>query len=92
MCHFVCRSPLTTGLTIDVQIDLKATAKYYGTTYDTLENRFRQLKKDAKVLQQEVDSGKRGDVTPVTTPRKKTPRKGTLSGSLTPSYLVESTH
>ncbi|EMC97331.1 hypothetical protein BAUCODRAFT_23648 [Baudoinia panamericana UAMH 10762] len=83
-----------------LQIDLKVTATYYGTTYDTLENRFRKLKKDAAELKKEVESGQRGEVavpartkSAPTTPRKpKTPKKDALSavangriGKTTPS-------
>ena len=58
------------------QLDLKTIATYYGTTYDTLENRFRKIKKDADILKAEVDGGDRVP----TTPRKsKTPKKDTLS-------------
>ncbi|KAK3710626.1 hypothetical protein LTR37_010254 [Vermiconidia calcicola] len=78
----VVASILATG----VKIDLRAVATYYGTTYDTLENRFRKLKKDAADLKAEVDGGDRGEVavpsrtkSAPTTPRKpKTPKKGPL--------------
>ena len=70
----------------DIQLDLGSIAKYYGTTYHTLENRFRKTRKDAKVLEAEVNSGERGDEgTPTrtksapATPRKaKTPKKDPL--------------
>ncbi|KAK5121934.1 hypothetical protein LTR85_004506 [Meristemomyces frigidus] len=68
-----------------VKLDLKAIATYYGTTYDTLENRFRKIKKDAAVLKDEIESGKRGEAPPrgksaPTTPRKpKTPKKEALN-------------
>ncbi|KAK3717746.1 hypothetical protein LTR37_005517 [Vermiconidia calcicola] len=78
----VVASILATG----VKIDLRAVATYYGTTYDTLENRFRKLKKDAADLKTEVDGGDRGEVavpsrtkSAPTTPRKpKTPKKEPL--------------
>ncbi|KAK5166114.1 uncharacterized protein LTR77_008375 [Saxophila tyrrhenica] len=38
-----------------VKIDLRAAAAYYGTTYDTLENRLRKIKKDAEALKSEAD-------------------------------------
>ncbi|KAF2718357.1 hypothetical protein K431DRAFT_211717, partial [Polychaeton citri CBS 116435] len=47
-----------------VKLDLRDVAKYYGTTYNTLENKLRKNKKDAKVMREEVDSGQRGDVAP----------------------------
>ena len=66
--------------------DLRTTATYFGTTYDTLENRFRKLKKEADTLKSEVDSGQRGEIaTPSrtksapATPRKpKSPKKEPL--------------
>jgi len=60
-------------------------AKYYGTTYDTLENRFRKIKALSKVLKAEVDSGERGEVvkpsrSALSTPRKpKTSKKDALN-------------
>jgi len=70
------------------QPDLKAMAIAYGCTYDTLENRFRNIKKLAITLKQEIDSGERGEVvaparakSAPNTPRKpKTPKKDPLSG------------
>ncbi|KAK1091062.1 hypothetical protein LTR48_007063 [Friedmanniomyces endolithicus] len=67
--------------------DLKAMAIAYGCTYDTLENRFRAIKKLAITLKQEIDSGERGEVvapartkSAPNTPRKpKTPKKDPLS-------------
>ncbi|KAK0251483.1 hypothetical protein B0A54_15514 [Friedmanniomyces endolithicus] len=67
--------------------DLKAMAIAYGCTYDTLENRFRNIKKLAITLKQEIDSGERGEVvaparakSAPNTPRKpKTPKKDPLS-------------
>ena len=68
--------------------DLKSTAKYFGTTYDTLENRFRKLKKDAETLKAEVDGEQRGEVTtpsriksaPSTPAKAKTPKNQPLNG------------
>ncbi|TKA73010.1 hypothetical protein B0A55_05215 [Friedmanniomyces simplex] len=54
----VVASIIATG----VKLDLKAMATAYGCTYDTLENRFRKIKKLAATLKEEVDSGERGDV------------------------------
>ncbi|KAK5116757.1 hypothetical protein LTR62_007431 [Meristemomyces frigidus] len=34
-----------------VKLDLRTIARYYGTTYNTLENRLRQVKKDADKLE-----------------------------------------
>ncbi|KAI5841941.1 hypothetical protein DFP73DRAFT_117231 [Morchella snyderi] len=53
-----------------------------GATYDSIETRFRNVKKEAKILQAEIDSGSRPAVAPPT-PRKRklangapsTPRK-----------------
>lgn len=73
-------------LATGIKPDLKQTATFFGTTYDTLENRFRKIKKDAQVLKDEVNSGQRGEVTAPSrarsapsTPRKaKTPKKDAL--------------
>nr|POE78454.1 hypothetical protein CFP56_60686 [Quercus suber] len=73
-----------------VKLDLREVAKYYGTTYDTLENRLRKVKKDAAILKEEVQTGERGEVpTPRTapdTPKKprtpKTPKTPKSSGGL----------
>ena len=77
------------------QLDLKTAARYYGTTYDTFENKFRQIKKQANELKAAVDSGEAGEVpTPArtksapSTPRKpKTPKKDPLSCKC-PSILM----
>ncbi|KAK4961006.1 hypothetical protein LTR10_001495 [Elasticomyces elasticus] len=79
----VVASMLATG----IKVDLKATATAYGCTYDTLENRFRKLKKLAATLKEEVDNGERGDVAvparvksaPVTPRKPKTLKKDPLS-------------
>ncbi|KAK4569718.1 hypothetical protein LTR86_002686 [Recurvomyces mirabilis] len=68
-------------------IDLGAAAKYYGTTYNTFENKFRQIKKQANELRAAVDNGETGDAPTAartkslpSTPRKpKTPKKDPLS-------------
>ena len=65
-------------LTGIVQIDLSETAKHFGTTYSTLENRFRPIKKDAAAMQGDK-TGNDGETTPRTkagpaTPRSKTPK------------------
>ncbi|KAK3673548.1 hypothetical protein LTR78_006452 [Recurvomyces mirabilis] len=70
-----------------VKINLSEAAKYYGTTYNTFENKFRHIKKQANELKAAADNGETGDVpTPTrtksvpSTPRKpKTPRKDPLS-------------
>lgn len=66
---------------------------FYGTTYDTLENRLRKVKKDAAVLKEEVASGERPAV-PVkaksepNTPKKpKTPKKGGVDGGMSHPWL-----
>ncbi|CAK3831146.1 Hypothetical predicted protein [Lecanosticta acicola] len=79
----VVAAMLATG----IKPDLRQTATYFGTTYDTLENRFRKIKKEADVLKGEVSNGARGEVTAPsrqksapTTPRKRqTPKKDALS-------------
>lgn len=80
------------------QIDLKQTAAYFGTTYDTLENRFRKIKKEATTLKDEIDNGERSGVTTPSrtksassTPRKpKTPKKDPLS-TVTNGKVTKST-
>ncbi|KAI5364943.1 hypothetical protein Slin15195_G044810 [Septoria linicola] len=71
-----------------VKIDYKQVALHFGTTYDTIENRFRKIKKEAIVLKEEVETGERGQSTPVRksatfgTPKKTprdTPKKDPLS-------------
>ena len=74
----ICYSELTRI----VQIDLNETAKHFGTTYSTLENRFRPIKKDAAAMQGDK-TGNDGETTPRTkagpaTPRSKTPKKDVL--------------
>ncbi|KAK4501702.1 hypothetical protein PRZ48_007511 [Zasmidium cellare] len=70
---------------ITCQVDLKQTAMYFGTTYDTLENRFRKIKKESATLKEEVERGERGEIAPTrtksnpATPRKATPKKQALS-------------
>ncbi|EME43241.1 hypothetical protein DOTSEDRAFT_72589 [Dothistroma septosporum NZE10] len=70
-----------------VKVDLKQTATYFGTTYDTLENRFRKLKKEAATLKEEIDKGERSEIstpsrtksTPSTPRNPKTPKKDLLT-------------
>ena len=67
--------PLTAGLS---QLDYRKIATYYGNnaTYDSIEGRFRIIKREAAVLKAEIDSGSRpeapprGNNTPVGTPKK----------------------
>lgn len=60
---------------------------YFGTTYDTLENRFRKIKKESATLKDEVERGERGEIAPSrtksnpSTPRKASPKKAALSGA-----------
>ncbi|KAK6433632.1 hypothetical protein LTR95_010186, partial [Oleoguttula sp. CCFEE 5521] len=63
-----------------IKLDLRQIANLFGTTYDTLENRLRTIKKDAAVLKDDVTSGKRGEVTPARGTPKKTPAKKTGLG------------
>lgn len=53
-----------------------------GATYDSIETRFRNVKKEAKKLQEEIASGSRPSVAPPT-PRKRK-RDAGLSAPLTP--------
>ncbi|KAK5129529.1 hypothetical protein LTR08_003188 [Meristemomyces frigidus] len=62
-----------------VKLDLKSVAAYYGTTYDTLENRFRKIKKVAATLKAEVDGGERGEVATRPKSNPRTPRKAKTS-------------
>ncbi|KAH0610770.1 uncharacterized protein H6S33_011197 [Morchella sextelata] len=50
-----------------------------GATYDSIETRFRNVKKEAKILQAEIDSGSRPAVAPPT------PRKRKLANGGAPS-------
>ena len=66
------------------QIDVSNVATHFGTTYDTIENRLRPVKKQAKLLQEQVSNGTQDKVTStrksLTKPR--TPKKaaGALDG------------
>ena len=59
------------------QIDVSNVATHFGTTYDTIENRLRPVKKQAKILKDNVSNGTQDKVTSTrkspTKPR--TPRK-----------------
>ncbi|KAK6439514.1 hypothetical protein LTR95_004282 [Oleoguttula sp. CCFEE 5521] len=73
--------------------DLRQIATLFGTTYDTLENRLRTIKKDAAILKDDVTSGKRGEVTAARGTPKKTPSKKTglgLEGTLLFSNSIRS--
>ena len=64
-----------------INLDLHAVAGYYGCTYDTLQNRFRKIKKDAEALKGEHKDEEGNEVAPIAkaTPRKqKTPKKDQL--------------
>lgn len=52
----------------------------YGTTYDTIQNRHRKIRKEADALKEEVESGARGEVA---TPKKgpKTPSAAAMPKS-----------
>lgn len=58
-----------------VKLDLKTVAGYYGTTYNTLENRFRKIKKDAESLKAEHTDEDGNEAVPNPSPSKATPRK-----------------
>ncbi|KAI9835953.1 MAG: hypothetical protein M1837_003565 [Sclerophora amabilis] len=72
----------------------RAIATYFGrdATYDSIEGRFRIIKKEAKKLQEEIESGERPEApvrgsntnTPKTTPKKKRTTT-TSSAATTPS-------
>ena len=68
------------------QIDVSNVATHFGTTYDTIENRLRPIKKQAKVLQEQVSNGMQDKVTSTRkSPSKpRTPKKaaGALDGTL----------
>jgi hypothetical protein len=71
-------------LIIAIQIDLKETAKYFGTTEGARQWQFRSIKKDAKVLQGKPGCEISGGGTPsrtkstASTPKSKTPKKDAL--------------
>ncbi|KAF2208432.1 hypothetical protein CERZMDRAFT_101499 [Cercospora zeae-maydis SCOH1-5] len=74
-------------LATGIKIDYKQVALHFGTTYDTIENRFRKIKKEAAVLKAEAENGERGEIaaarksaasTPKKTPRN-TPKTDVLS-------------
>jgi hypothetical protein len=46
-----------------VPIDVSNVATHFGTTYDTIENRLRPIKKQAKVLKDAVSNGTQDKVT-----------------------------
>lgn len=62
-----------------LQIDVSNVATHFGTTYDTIENRLRPVKKQAKLLKDAVSNGTQDKVTSTrkspTKPR--TPKKST---------------
>ena len=66
------------------QIDVSNVATHFGTTYDTIENRLRPVKKQAKILQEQVSNGTQDKVTSTRkSPSKpRTPKKpaGALDG------------
>lgn len=94
-CEHLCQrhegqaySNLTTrSKLIVIQIDLKATATCFHTTYDTLENKMRKIKKLAATLKSEVDSGARGEVESIRRSATSTPKKtATPSKALSSAY------
>ena len=68
----------------------------YGTTYDTIQNRYRKIRAEAEQLKKEVESGERPEVaTPkkggksaTATPRKGAGKKDALSSMLPLCYLL----
>ncbi|CZT21594.1 uncharacterized protein RCC_07458 [Ramularia collo-cygni] len=77
----VVASIIATG----IKIDYRQVALHFDTTYDTIENRFRKIKKEAAVLKEEVERGDRGEnaggrkSAPATPRKPKTPKKDPLS-------------
>lgn len=69
------------------QIDVSAVATHFGTTYDTVENKLRPIKKQAKALQEAVNNGTLDKVTATRkSPSKpKAPKKNT--GTLDSKFL-----
>jgi hypothetical protein len=68
------------------QIDVSNVATHFGTTYDTIENRLRPVKKQAKLLQEQVSNGTQDKVTSTrkspTKPRTPKKASGALDGML----------
>ncbi|KAK4985481.1 hypothetical protein LTR66_008152 [Elasticomyces elasticus] len=62
-----------------------------GATYDSIENRLRQVKRTAAVMRQEVDSGARPSAPP--TPKKpRAPKKNVLTGGVATGRVAKSTN
>ena len=59
-----------------MQIDYRKVAKAFGTTYDTIENRFRKIKEEALALEKESADGEHSKVTPPRSrPTSSTPKE-----------------
>jgi hypothetical protein len=63
------------------QVDVSSVATHFGTTYDTIENRLRPVKKQAKELKEAVSNGTQDKVvsTRKSPSKPKTPRKAATS-------------
>lgn len=64
-----------------IKIDVSSVATHFGTTYDTIENRLRPVKKQAKELKEAVSNGTQDRVvsTRKSPTKPKTPRKAATS-------------
>jgi hypothetical protein len=63
------------------KIDVSSVASHFGTTYDTIENRLRPVKKQAKEMKEAVSNGTQDKVvsTRKSPTKPKTPRKAATS-------------
>jgi hypothetical protein len=63
------------------KVDVSSVATHFGTTYDTIENRLRPVKKQAKELKEAVSNGTQDKVvsTRKSPTKPKTPRKAATS-------------
>lgn len=73
-------SPLPSSSNLNSQ---QQVAIHFGTTYDTIQHRFRTIKIEAIVLKEEVERGERLDESSGTPKQKKTKRNNSSSNSTT---------
>lgn len=87
---------VATNLTARSQLDLHEVAKMYGTTYDTIQNRYRKIRAEANEIKQHVESGespeivvtpKRARAAGTGTPRKAKGGKDALSSTFNPCMV-----